>query len=276
MKRFAVTAAQGQRANPLGVKRLPAHGKFRLLRVILRMLRRAKEGWSSRRCVLAVPFLALGNIELEAVRAGKVPRRAGHRNSHFLIGCPNVPVHPEASKLRGTDRVKRGVLRVGIVPPPLPTVLEPEREGDRPGGKIEQIAVDSEISQRQLKLAGVMQGNIDPANGGLAVATEESQEGIKRCSRIGIQQRFAQARLAHHATKEIFLVIPGITKTQFPIPILEVIAKFSHLTAKSGVEQNVVERSLGCSDACVVNGAKPTPVVTGQEHRCRLKSHRRR
>src|SRR6266446_3596651 len=62
MKRFAVTAAQGQCTNPLGIKRLPAHGKFRLLRVILRVLRRDK--WLARdgqncRGVLTVPFLAL-------------------------------------------------------------------------------------------------------------------------------------------------------------------------------------------------------------------------
>ena len=93
-----------------------------------------------------------------------------------------------------------------------------------------------------------MQSNIHSAYGRLAVATKESQERIKRCSRIRIQQRFAQARLAHHATNKGFLLIPGITKTQFPIPSLEVIAKFSQLTAKSDVEQNVVKGSFGRSD----------------------------
>ena len=79
----------------------------------------------------------------------------------------------------------------GCVRPPLPAILEPSREGDRPGGKIEQITIEMEISQWQLKLAGVMQGNIHPANRGLSVATEESKEGIKRCGRVGIQQRVA-------------------------------------------------------------------------------------
>src|SRR5207244_8340456 len=32
MKPFAVSATQGERANPVGVKRLPAHGELRLLR----------------------------------------------------------------------------------------------------------------------------------------------------------------------------------------------------------------------------------------------------
>src|SRR5205814_2792020 len=58
---------------------------------------------------------------------------------------------------------------------------------------------------------------------------------------------------AYHATNEGFLVVPGIAETQFPIPILEVIAKLAHLTAKSGIKQHVVERGLGCSAACVSN-----------------------
>ena len=65
--------------------------------------------------VLAIPFFALGNIELEAVRAGEVPRRAGHRESHFLIGCPNVPVPPWSFGVGGADFcVKRGAGRGGI------------------------------------------------------------------------------------------------------------------------------------------------------------------
>src|SRR6266536_3622489 len=39
MKPFAVSATQGERANPVGVKRLPAHGELRLLRVKLGVLR---------------------------------------------------------------------------------------------------------------------------------------------------------------------------------------------------------------------------------------------
>src|SRR5205823_5514997 len=59
-----------------------------------------------------------------------------------------------------------------------------------------------------------------------------------------------------HTTSDGFLFVPGITETQFPIPILEVIAKLTHLTAKSGIDQNVVERDLGCRAACVINAAE--------------------
>src|SRR4029077_13018666 len=110
-------------------------------------------------------------------------------------------------------------------------MLEPDREGDRPGGKIEQIAIEMEIGQWQLKLAGAMQSNVDPAYCRLRVLTLESKEGIKRCGRARIQQHSAYACVAYHATMEVFLVVPGIPETQFPIPILEVIPNLSHLSA---------------------------------------------
>ena len=66
MKYFAISAAQGKSTNTLRVKRLPANGKFRLLRVKLGVLLRQN---GSRRGILAVPFITLGDAELKAVRA---------------------------------------------------------------------------------------------------------------------------------------------------------------------------------------------------------------
>src|SRR5262249_6377959 len=160
------TGAQGKCADPLGVKRLPAHREFRLLCVILRMLCRKKCGC---RRILAVPLFAFGNIELKAIRAGKVPCWACYGKSQFLVGCPNVAVNPYSLGIGRADRIKRGVLGARVAFPSLSTVFKPEREGDRPSGKIEQIAVDSEIAQRQLKGSGPFQGYIDSANGGRAV-----------------------------------------------------------------------------------------------------------
>src|SRR5262245_31457588 len=97
--------------------------------------------------VLAVPFFALGNIELAAVRAGEVRRRAGHRESHFLIGCPNVPVRPWRFDVLSADfYIKRGLRRGWIKPAPFPTVLAPDCEGDRPCREIKQVTVDSKIT----------------------------------------------------------------------------------------------------------------------------------
>src|SRR5439155_24120348 len=91
----------------------------------------------------------------------------------------------------GTNCVKTGVLRVWIAPPPFPVVIEPGRKGDWPGGKIEQIPIEMEISQWLLKLAGGMERNVEPAYCRLGVLTLESKERVKRCGRIRIQQRCA-------------------------------------------------------------------------------------
>src|SRR5438552_2743786 len=42
----------------------------------------------------AVPFLALGKVNFEAVEAGEVPCGAGERHPHFLVNTPNIAVHP--------------------------------------------------------------------------------------------------------------------------------------------------------------------------------------
>ena len=106
MEAFAVAASQGHSADVLGVKRLPADRELGPLRVELgacRWLRRSQEGWNSR-SVLAVPLLALGNIELQAVGAGEIPSRTGDRNAHFLVHTPDVPVIFKALSIHRADR----------------------------------------------------------------------------------------------------------------------------------------------------------------------------
>src|SRR6266480_663601 len=122
-------------------------------------------------------------------------------------------------------------------------VLAAERKRDRPGRKIKQIAVEGEIAQRQLKLTRVMQGNKDsvPRRRSLAVRRAEVQEGVKRRGRVRIQESISQPRLADDVSRLNFFIVPGITETRFPVPGLEVIAKFSHLTAKSDIKENVVK-----------------------------------
>src|SRR6266542_980803 len=121
MERFCVTSAQGECPNPFRVERLPANGEFRLLRVVLRMLRAQN---CSRRCIMAVPLFALGNVELEAVCPWQAPCRAGHWKSHFLIGCPYIAVYLRRFKMRGADAARRCVKRIGIVSPSLATVFK--------------------------------------------------------------------------------------------------------------------------------------------------------
>src|SRR5437868_455428 len=72
---------------------LPADRYLWLLRVIRRM--RCREvGTEYWRSILAVPFLALGKVNFEAVEAGEVPCGAGERHPHFLVNTPNIAVHP--------------------------------------------------------------------------------------------------------------------------------------------------------------------------------------
>src|SRR6266700_4408783 len=122
-------------------------------------------------------------------------------------------------------------------------IFAANRKRDPPGGKSEQIAVKGEIAQRQLKVAKVMQGNIDfvPRRRSLAARRAEVQEGVKRCGRVGIHESLSQSRLANNVSRLNFFVVPGITETRFPVPGLEVIPKFSHLTAQSNIKENVVK-----------------------------------
>src|SRR5207248_7383770 len=97
LKRFGIAATQGKGADIFWIKRLPADGNLWLLRVILAVRRRLK--WEDARrlnCrgVLAVPLLALGEANLEAVERGEVPCGAGEGNPHFLVNSPDIPVHP--------------------------------------------------------------------------------------------------------------------------------------------------------------------------------------
>ena len=114
-----------------------------------------------------------------------------------------------------------------------------------------------EIPQRQLKNAAVVQSHINSANRGWAVAPEDPQKRIKRRGWIGIEERFAQAGSAHYALIKSLLLVPRITKTQFPVPGFEVIAKFAQFTPKPGIKQRVAGCKLKASLTLVVDGAKP-------------------
>ena len=78
------------------------------------------------------------------------------------------------------------------------------------------------------------------------------------------KQRFPQPRLADFADGQILPFVPRITKTQLPVPSLEIIAKFSHLTTQPNVEERIPVGELFMSGTGVVNAAKLTPVVTGR------------
>src|SRR5215471_16306709 len=164
MKRFGIAAAQSQRANILGIERLPTHRYLRLLRIILGTLcgnKRLDPDRQNSRGILTVPFLPLGKVHLQTVERREVPRRACERYPYFLVNSPDVPVHPEALPVRRANGVKGGIERITIAGKPRCVVLAADGKGDRSGGKVKQVAVEGGIVYRQLILTGVMQGNIN-------------------------------------------------------------------------------------------------------------------
>src|SRR6266478_2909380 len=101
-----------------------------------------------------------------------------------------------------------------------------------------------------------MQGNINSAPGCLAVVAKEAEERIKRRGWIRIQERVLQSRLAGLAYRQILPLVPGITETRFPVPSLEIIAKFSHLTTQPDVEKGIPVGELFMAETGIVNAAK--------------------
>ena len=87
MKPFAVARTHRQ----FLVKRLPANRELRSLGVELRVRLRGMTEVAAVFC--GVPFLALGQIELQAVSAGEIPGWAGHGNTHFLVEAPNISIY---------------------------------------------------------------------------------------------------------------------------------------------------------------------------------------
>src|SRR5215468_8887703 len=99
------------------------------------MRRRLK--WNQHcRSVIAVPFLALGKVHLQAVEPGEVPRGAGKGHSHFLVNSPHIPVHFEALAIRRTNRLKRIVQWVTVTCEPRRVIFATDGKRDWSSRKI--------------------------------------------------------------------------------------------------------------------------------------------
>src|SRR5438094_6278740 len=108
-----------------------------------------------------------------------------------------------------------------------------------------------------------MQVDINPRSGRLGVMGREIQERIKCRSWVRIQQRIPQPRLADFADGQILPLIPGITETKLPVPGLEIITKFSQLSAQTNIEEIIVVSELFVSGTGVGNAAKINPCRHG-------------
>src|SRR4029077_16625140 len=118
-----------------------------------RGLGREKHGREHIRSVLAVPFLPLSEVHLEAVEAREVPCGAREWHTYFLVDCPDIPIHTVALPVRRANGIKRSIERVTITRKPRRIVLATNGKGDRAGGKIEQVTVNGGIVYGQLILA---------------------------------------------------------------------------------------------------------------------------
>src|SRR5260370_29071489 len=96
--------------------------------------------------------------------------------------------------------------------------------------------------------------NSEPSRLGNVIV--EVKERIKCSSRVRIKKCYPQSRLASFADGQVLPLVPRITETKFPVPRLEIIAKFSHLSAQANIEQIIVVSELFMSRTCVVNTAR--------------------
>src|SRR5438552_16590347 len=89
-----------------------------------------------------------------------------------------------------------------------------------------------------------MQVNINPGSSRPGVVSIGVQKRIKCRSWICIQKRFPQSRLADCTGRQVLPLVPGITETSFPVPPLEIIAKFTHLAAQPNIKYIIVVSEL--------------------------------
>src|SRR5207302_6432240 len=78
-----------------------------------------------------------------------------------------------------------------------------------------------------------------------------------------IQERVPQPNLTDLAYRQILPLVPGITKTGFPVPRVEIIAELFHLTLQPDIKETIPVGELFTSLTGVVNAAKGNPSSYG-------------
>src|SRR4051812_3336027 len=94
----------------------------------------------------------------------------------------------------------------------------------------------------------------------------ETQEGIKRRARIGIQERRPQAGLADFANGKVLPLVSRIPETRFPVPRLEIIAGIPKFTAQTDIEELIPVSEFFVSWAGVLDAAEAN---TGRDRETR-------
>ena len=208
---------------------------------------------------MTVPFLPLGKVNLKAIEGREVPRGTGEWHPYFLVDSPDTSVHPEALPVRGANGVKGRIERITIAGKSRRVVFAANGKRDRTTGKIKQIAVECQVTYRQLIVTRVMQVNINVCVGRQRVSVEKPSERIERRGWICIQQRIAQPGLTNLADRDVLSLVDRITETRFPAPGLKVIANKSHFATQANIEELVPVSEFFTPWAGIVEAAEPDP-----------------
>src|SRR5215831_9547565 len=102
-----------------------------------------------------------------------------------------------------------------------------------------------------------MQGNVNSCPRCSGVVSVKIQKRIKCRSWVRVQKCFPQSGITNCAGRQGLSFVSRVTETHFPVPRLEVIAKFSHLATQTNIEQIIVVGKLIVSGSGIVNGTKP-------------------
>ena len=102
-----------------------------------------------------------------------------------------------------------------------------------------------------------MQVHINPALAALVLWAVILMKGLNAVAGSVSNNACATRRLADLTYRHISALVARVTETKFPVPRLEIIAKFSHFTFQSDIEQIIVIGELLTSGPGVVKGPKP-------------------
>src|SRR5215475_2071342 len=102
-----------------------------------------------------------------------------------------------------------------------------------------------------------MQVDVNPVYRRIRIATKEAKERIKGGSRVGVQQRVSQPRLADLTQGQVLSFVASVTEAKFPVPGLEIIAELAHLTFQPNIKDVIPVGKLLASKTSVVNATKP-------------------
>ena len=82
-------------------------------------------------------------------------------------------------------------------------------------------------------------------------------KGLKAVAGFVSSNASSQTRLADLAQGQILTLVASVAEARFPVPRLEIIAKFSHLTFQSNIEQVIPVGELLTSETGIVDATKP-------------------